>query len=189
MVVLGELLADGDASRLYQSLVKGQQLALQLESFTGAGSPWEYDGPALFTVLAIYKPTATADQLLAAIDAEIAKIIHDGVDAATLQAVKTRLLAHWYDDMEGFMDRADTLAILQALWGDASIANKVPDWIAAVRSADLQRVARTYLTRANRSEIDRRPDVPVEKEKKNAPSRSEAKPRTSATKGKTGGDP
>ena len=158
MVVLGELLADGDASRLYQSLVKGRQLALQLESFTGAGSPWEFDGPALFTVLAIYKPTATADQLLAVIDAQIAKIVKDGVDAATLQAVKTRLLAQWYDGLEGFMDRADTLATLQALWGDANIANKVPDWIAAVSSADLQRVARTYLTRANRSEIDRRPD-------------------------------
>ena len=176
MVVLGELLADGDASRLYQSLVKGQQLALQLESFTGAGSPWEFDGPALFTMLAIYKPTANADQLLAAIDAQIAKIVSDGVDAATLQAVKTRLIAQWYDDMEGFMDRADKLANLQALWGDAKIVNQVPTWIAAVNSADLQRVARTYLTKANRSVIDRRPDVPVEAEKKPAPAKSEVKP-------------
>lgn len=166
MVVLGELLADGDASRLYQALVKGQQLALQLESFTGAGSPWEYDGPALFTVLAIYKSTATADQLLAAIDAQIAIIVRDGVDAATLQAVKTRLLAQWYDGMEGFMDRADTLANLQALWGDATIANQVPAWITAVGPGDLQRVARTYLSQANRSEIDRRPDVPVQDDKK-----------------------
>jgi predicted Zn-dependent peptidase len=176
MVVLGELLADGDASRLYQSLVKGQQLAVQLESFTGAGSAWEFDGPALFTVLAVYKPTANADQLLAAIDAEIAKIVRDGVDAATLQAVKTRLLGQWYDDMEGFTDRAETLATLQALWGDATIVNQVPTWIAAVDSADLQRVAGRYLTHANRSVIDRRPDVPVEEEKRPKPAKSVVKP-------------
>jgi len=173
MVVLGELLAGGDASRLYQALVKGSQQALQLESFTGAGSPWEFDGPALFTVLAIYKQTATADQLLASIDVEIAKIARDGVDEATLQSVKTRMLAQWYDGLEGFLDRADTLANLQALWGDAKIANQVPSWIAAVNSADLQRVARTYLTKPNRTAIDRRPDVPVEVEPKAKP----AKPR------------
>ena len=169
MVVLGELLAGSDASRLYQSLVKGSRQALQLESFTGTGSPWAFDGPTLFTVLAIYKPTTNADHLLAAIDADIATIVRDGVEPATLQAVKTRLLAHWYDQMEGFLERADTLANLQALWGDAKIANQVPAWIAAVSSTDLERVARTYLTTPNRTVIDRRPDVPVEEDRKDKP--------------------
>ncbi len=158
MVVLGELLAGGDASRLYQELVKGKALAVQIDDFTGSGTPWEYDGPTLYTLMITYKTDGNADAVLASIDAQVARIQHEGVDAPTLQGLKTRMLADWYDGMEGFVDRADTLAKLQALWGDAKVANQVPDWIDGVTPADLQRVAGAYLTTANRSVIDRRPD-------------------------------
>ncbi len=158
MVVFGELLAGGDASRLYQDLVKGKALAVQVDDFTGSGSPWEYDGPTLYTLMITYKNDGKADALLAAIDVQVARIQHEGVDAATLQRLKTRMLADWYDGIEGFADRADRLAILQSLWGDARVVNQVPDWIDGVTSDDVQRVAGTYLTHANRSAIDRRPD-------------------------------
>mgnify|MGYP000213873091 CR=1 FL=1 len=155
--VLGQLLAGGDASRLYQGLVKGRELALNVSSLYGLTGVWEYDGPSLFTVFALYKPTTTADALLAGIDEEVARIVKDGVDDATLKNLKTALLADWYNDMEMFLRRADRLAKLQALWGDARVVNQVPGWIEAVTSADVQRVAATYLTRANRSVIDRKP--------------------------------
>ncbi len=158
MVVLGELLAGGDASRLYRALVKDQALAVQIEDFTGSGSAWEYDGPTLYTLMIVYKPDTKPGALLTAIDAQIAHVAAEGVDAATLQGLKTRMLANWYEDLEKFVDRAEMLAILQAVWGDARIANQVPDWLDKVTSADLQRVARVYLTDANRSVIDRRPD-------------------------------
>ena len=158
MIVLGELLATGDASRLHQSLVKGSALAVQVETFTGSGSPWGYAGPTLYTLMITYKADGKADALLAAIDQQIARVVKEGVDAATLQGLKTRMLADWYGGMEPFVDRAETLAILQAVWGDAKVANQVPDLIDGVTSADLQRVAGVYLTRANRSVIDRRPD-------------------------------
>jgi predicted Zn-dependent peptidase len=160
MAVLGELLAGGDASRFYQGLVKGREIALNVESLYGLTSPWEYDGPTLFTVFALYKPNGSADALLAAMDEEIAKIADKGVDDATLKRVKTRMLADWYNGLEGFLDRADTLAKLQTLWGDAKVVNQIPGWIEAVTSEDLQRTARTYLTRANRTVIDRKPAPP-----------------------------
>jgi zinc protease len=159
MSVLGALLANGDASRLYQGLVKGRELALGVESLYGLESEWEYDGPTLFVVFAMYRPDGTADQVLAAIDEEIARIADEGVDDATLARVKTRLLADWYDRMESFLGRADTLARLEMLWDRADVANDIPGWIRDVQSADVQRVARTYLTRANRTVIDRRPEV------------------------------
>ncbi|MCD7099377.1 pitrilysin family protein [Stenotrophomonas sp. MMGLT7] len=157
MAVLGALLAGGDASRFYQGLVKGRELALNVESLYGLTSAWEYDGPTLFTVFALYKPNASADALLAAMDEEIAKVARDGVDDTTLARVKTQLLAEWYNGLEMFLDRADTLAKLQALWGDARVVNAIPGKIQDVSSADLQRVARTYLTDANRTVIDRKP--------------------------------
>jgi zinc protease len=161
MAVLGELLAGGNASLFYQGLVKGKELALNVESLYGLTSPWEYDGPTLFTVFALYKATGTADAVLAAMDEEIKKLVQDGVDDATLKRVKARMLADWYDGLEAFIRRADTLAKLQALWGDAKVANQIPQWIAAVTSADIQRAAKTYLTVANRSVIDRKPGPPA----------------------------
>lgn len=157
MAVLGDLLAGGDASLFYQKLVKGKEIALNVESLYGLTSPWEYDGPTLFTVFALYKPNGSADALLAAMDEEIAGVAKNGVDDATLSRVKTRMLADWYNGLESFLGRADTLAKLQTLWGDAKVANQIPAWIEAVTSADVQRVASTYLVPSNRTVIDRKP--------------------------------
>jgi zinc protease len=156
MAVLGEVLAGGDASVMYQGLVKGRELSLNLNSLYGLTSPWEFDGPTLFTIFAIYKPTTNADAVLLAMDEEIAKVAANGVDAATLKRVKTRMLADWYNGLEAFISRADMLARLQTLWGDANVANQIPGWIEAVKSEDIQRVAKTYLTKANRTVIDRK---------------------------------
>ena len=123
----------------------------------GLVSPWEYDGPTLYTAFSLYKPTTDADAMLAAMDEEIARIAREGVPAEELARVKTAMLSDWNNGQESFLGRADRLARLQAIWGDAGVVNKIPGWIEAVTSADLQRVAATYLTRANRTVIDRKP--------------------------------
>lgn len=157
VAVLAELLAGGDASLLYQGLVKGRELALNVDTLFGLTGPFEYDGPTLLTVFALYKPTSNANAVLAAIDEEVAKIVKDGVSDAALKRIKTRMLADWYNKNEAFINRADTLAKLQTLWGDAAVANKIPGWIEGVTSADIQRAASTYLVAANRTVIDRKP--------------------------------
>jgi predicted Zn-dependent peptidase len=121
------------------------------------GNAWDYSGPALLTVLAIYRPDASADAVVAAIEDEVQQILKDGVDAGTLERVKTRLRANYIVGMEPFLSRADALAKAHALWGDAETLNRIPGWIDAVTPADLQRVARTYLTTPNRVVIDRVP--------------------------------
>ena len=70
---------------------------------------------------------------------------------------RAMMLADWYDGLESFLGRADTLAKLQTLWGDAKVANQIPGWIEAVTSEEVQRAASTYLTKANRTVIDRKP--------------------------------
>lgn len=159
MAVLGEVLAGGDASLFYQGLVKGREIALNVQSFWGLTGPWEYDGPTLYTIFGLYKPNSSADAMLAAMDEEIARIVKDGVDDATLKRVKTSMLADWNNKMESYINRADMLAKLQTLWGDAKVVNQIPGWIDGVTSADLQRVAATYLTKANRTVIDRKPQA------------------------------
>jgi predicted Zn-dependent peptidase len=157
MAVLAELLAGDDASMFYQGMVKGREIALNVQGSFGLTGPFEYDGPTLFTVFGLYKPDSSADAMLAAMDEEIAKVAKNGVDAATLKRVKTRMLADWNNRLENFLNRADTVAKLQTLWGDANVVNKVPGWIEGVSASDIQRVASTYLVTANRTVIDRKP--------------------------------
>ena len=157
MAVLSEVLAGGDASLFYQGLVKGREIALNVNGGFGLTGAWDFDGPTQFVVFALYKPNGSADSLLAAMDDDIAKVVKDGVSPAMLKRVKTQMLADWNDKLESFINRADTLARLQTLWGDANVVNQIPGWIDGVTSADLQRVAATYLTAANRTTIDRKP--------------------------------
>ncbi len=155
--VLAEVLAGGDASRMYQGLVKGKEMALNIDFLFGLTGPFEYDGPTLLTLFALYKPNVTSEQLIAEMDAQIAKIVADGVSDAELARVKTGMLADWNNGNESLLSRADNLAIFQALWGDAKVINQVPGWIEGVTSDDLKRVAKKYLTAENRTVIDRKP--------------------------------
>ncbi|PBJ82913.1 peptidase M16 [Lysobacteraceae bacterium NML93-0399] len=159
MAVLAQVLAGGDASRLYQGLVKGREQLLNIDGGMGwpLGHAWDYDGPTLMTLFALYKPNVESDAVLTAVNEEIARVAAEGVPAETLAAAKTKLLADYVNGLEPFISRADELAKAQLLWGDANTLNAVPGWVQAVTVADLQRVAKTYLTDANRTVIDRVP--------------------------------
>lgn len=87
--VLSELFGSGGTSRLYRSLVVEQALA------AGAGS--YYRGTSLdltnFRVYAAPRPDADLDALEAALDAEIDRLLQDGVSEDEVERVKKRMLA------------------------------------------------------------------------------------------------
>ena len=157
--VLGDLLLPGEASRLYQGLVKGKELLLQLQGGMNwpLADPWKFNGPTLMVVFALYKPTTSARGVADAIQEEIRKIARAGVPAADLARVKTKMRSDYYAGLELPIFRADSIALNQLLTGSAAFVNEIPEKLEAVTSADLQRVASTYLTVANRTVVDRKP--------------------------------
>ena len=160
--VLGSLLAGGEASRLYQGLVKGKGLLLGIEG--GLNWPlddaFSYEGPTLLTLYGLYKPDTTAKDVVAAIAAEISAVAKGGVSAAELERTKTKMISDLYGQLEMPLDRSVALCVAQLFTGDAASLNELPRKIGAVTSADLARVASTYLTAANRTVVDRRPVPP-----------------------------
>jgi len=158
LVVLGDVLLNGEASRLYQALVKGKELLLQVQGAVNFPfeNPWRTSGPTLLGLFGLYKPTANAKAIADAVQAEVDKIAASGVAATDLARVKTKMRADFYSDVELPLNRADGLAIAQLLMGNAAAINDLPGQIDAVTSADLQRVARTYLTVPNRTVVDRK---------------------------------
>ena len=87
--VLAHLLGGGQTSLLYRALVLDQEIAVV------AGA--HYMGTALdetrFFFYAMPTPEVTMEALDAAVDAVLAKLIADGVDAGGLERAKTRLVA------------------------------------------------------------------------------------------------
>ncbi len=161
--VLASLLAGGEASRLYQGLVKGKELLLGIEGGVNwpLGDPWTYEGPTLLTLFGLYKPDTTAKAVVAAIDEEIAKVARGEVTAAELERTKTMMVSDLYAQLEMPMDRAVALSLTQLFTGDAASVNAIPGKLAAVTRADVARVASTWLTAPNRVVVDRRPAPPA----------------------------
>ncbi len=161
--VLASLLAGGEASRLYQGLVKGKELLLGVEGGVNwpLGDPWTYEGPTLLTLFGLYKPDTTAKAVVAAIDEEIAKVARGEVTAAELERTKTMMVSDLYAQLEMPMDRAVALSLTQLFTGDAASVNAIPGKLAAVTRADVARVASTWLTAPNRVVVDRRPAPPA----------------------------
>ncbi len=160
--VLGDLLAAGDASRLYQGLVKGKELLLQVQGGLGwpLGNYLTLNGPSLMVIFGLYKPNTDAATVVAAMQAEAERVAREGVPAAELERTKTKMISDFYSELEPLIDRADLLALRQAFVGDAGQINRVAAQLDAVTVNDLKRVAATYLTVGNRSSIDRRPAPP-----------------------------
>jgi len=157
--VLGDLLLNGEASRLYQGLVKGKELLLQIQGGMNwpLGDAWTFNGPTLMGMFALYKPTTSAKAVADAIQEEIQRVAREGIPAADLARVKTKMRSDYYAGLELPIYRADAIALAQLLTGSAAFVNEVPEKLEAVTSADLQRVASTYLTVANRTVVDRKP--------------------------------
>lgn len=156
-IVLGELLSSGDASLLHQELVKEKKLMLNISGGVNwpLGNGITNDGPTLLLLFGLYKPDNPATSSVDAIQTIVQRIADEGVEESRLQAVKTQIKSDFYTELEGFMDRADTLGIAQLLWGDAQLVNRYPSLIDAVSREDIKRVAVKYLTVQNRSWIDR----------------------------------
>jgi predicted Zn-dependent peptidase len=156
VVVLADVLLNGDASRLYQALVKGKELMLQVQGSVNFPfeSPWRTSGPTLLGFFGLYKPGADVKAVLDTAQQEIAKVAATGVPPAELQRVKTKMRSDFYSAIELPINRAAALAVAQLLLGGADALNEIPAQVEAVTSQDLQRVAAKYLTVPNRTVVD-----------------------------------
>jgi zinc protease len=137
--MLDAILSSGKQARLYRALVdKG--LALN----AGAGTELHRD-LSLHTVYAALAPGSTQEQVEAALWAEIDRIKSDGVTPAEVARVKQQYVA------ADAYKRDGTAAVASELneWigvGDWTLYVTFPQKIQEVTPADVQRVARQYLT-------------------------------------------
>ncbi len=142
LLVLGELLHNGRASRLYRGLVEGREIATDL---SGGFNPFQggvwYDGTTLFLSRIGYRREVSADAVLAAFDEEVARIVRDGVGEAELARVKTKVLADTWAGLEPRLGLAIELAQAAAIAGAPEALLELPGLVEAVSPGDLCRAA------------------------------------------------
>jgi predicted Zn-dependent peptidase len=157
--VVGELLHNGQASLLYQALVKKKQVALSVDGGANwpLGNPFEYDGPTLMTSFVVYPPNYKEDDVVSAYDAVVARLVAKGPSGAEMDRIRTKMRSDWYGQLEIPVERASVLAHATLFDGNPQRVNDIPDELAKVTPGEVRAFARKYLVNTNRTIIDRVP--------------------------------
>ena len=154
--LLGDILAGGDSSRLQKLLVDDKQIATSVNA-----GPDNRRGPNLFEIQATLKLGHTGAELRPLILAELAKIKTDGVTADELQKAKNQVRIGFVGGLRSHLGRALQLGLYELYFGDASLLASEPDQFDKVTADDIKRVANTYFTDDNRTDLDDVPAAPT----------------------------
>ena len=146
--VLDGILTTGESSRLHKSLVREKRIATQAGAQLAPFEEEGYYGPNV-----ILAGGRTVEEAEAALAAEIERVRSQPVTAAELAEAKNELLAEALRDRETFSGRADGLGETLVRTGDPKQWDKLIAAWQRVTAADVQRVARTYLTPASRVDL------------------------------------
>ena len=143
-----DLLSDvlsGRTGRLYKGLVQGRQVANESSASIDRR---KYGG--IFMVETTVKDGKEPAAAEAAVYEEIERLQNEEVPAEELQKVKNAFKANSYRRLSNPFAIFMQLLNYEAL-GDWRLINTAPERADAVTAADLQRVAREYLTKENRT--------------------------------------
>ncbi|MBS0479661.1 MAG: insulinase family protein [Proteobacteria bacterium] len=141
LTVLDAILSRGDSSRLYQDLVYRDQLAQSANTFLDTKQ--DMGNFVVVAVMADGKNVADGEK---ALRSEVARVRDGLVTPAELARAKNQLLTATIESRETADGKASTIARSVIIDGDPAAADKQLAAIARVTPADIQRVARRYLT-------------------------------------------
>jgi predicted Zn-dependent peptidase len=145
--VIDMVLADGRTSRLYKKLVVEQQLAADVGAFTAPGHRY----PNLFIVSVTPRAPHTVAEVEAAVYAEIEKLKNEPVSERELQQILNRMEYEETRQMGSNGGLARNLTEYEAIAGSWRYLIEHRQAVAKVTPADVQRVAKKFLTRENRT--------------------------------------
>ena len=144
--LLSMILSGGKSSRLYQSLVYDQKIALSADS--------EYSGfnkdPYLFFLSATAVPGIDINEIEKALYGQIEKIITDLPSEREIQKAKNQIESSFVMGQDSIYLQAMKYGIFEML-GDWKLIEKYLEGIRDVKAEDIGKVARKYFTDNNRT--------------------------------------
>lgn len=143
--MLGNLLSQGQSSRLYRALVDEQQKAVQAGSF-----PLPLEDPGANIAYAIANMGVNVTDLETAIDAEIKRVQTESITDKEFQKLKNQVENDFINANARVAGIAESLADYYMYFGDSNLINTEIDRYLAVTKADIKRVANQYFNKNNR---------------------------------------
>jgi predicted Zn-dependent peptidase len=143
--MLTTLLATGQSSRLYKSLVDKQQKAAYVGAF-----PAGLEDPGLFIALGISNVGITANDLEESINAEIKKVRDQLISEEEFQKLRNQVESQYINQLSSVAGIAEYLAYYHNYFNDTELINTEIEKYMEVTREDIWEAANKYLTSDNR---------------------------------------
>ena len=139
--VLAFVLANGKNSRLYKRLVYDLQVAQDASAYQAS---MRLDG--YFQIVVTPKPGETPSRMASLVREEIDRIISGGIEPRELARARNSILANQIDRLASVLGKSDRLNYYNYFVGNPDFVRQDAERFAKVSAADVQRVARSYLS-------------------------------------------
>ncbi|MGH8236090.1 MAG: M16 family metallopeptidase [Steroidobacteraceae bacterium] len=146
LTVLSSVLQEGRSSRLYEALVKQQEIATDVR-----GTMDERRGVGALKTTAMPRDDSSIDAAEQGIYREIERLQREPVADWEMEKAKNQLAAQYLSSLQRGVLRALVIGATVVDFGDVNRINTYLDRIAAVTKDDIQRVAKTHLREGNRT--------------------------------------
>lgn len=159
--ILDNALHGGRVGRIYRRMVLEKQIAVEI---SGGADLIETNGPTQMVTRIFHRLDFTTENTIAEFDEIIAEIQQKGIAEEELAAVKVKLRAEYYSNLESGMGAhmprfglMHCLACFTLFDGDPEKINTILEGFEAVTPARVQSAAQKYLIPRNRAILVRRP--------------------------------
>lgn len=145
----GTLLFEGDSSRLYQKLVKGDESVISIE-----GGIDERRGPSALYIFALPKPDKDVNEIRDQIFQEITRIATDGPTDEEMEKLRNSLCNDAVRGRQSTMYRAQRLAEFTLYDADPRLVDLELDHYLSITAADIKNAVERYVNVNNRVVLD-----------------------------------
>jgi predicted Zn-dependent peptidase len=155
--VHASVLGTGQSSRLYQSLVKDKELAVNVFAYVE-----DHRGPSTFNVVVLARPGKDLKEIEKAVYAEMDRLKAEPIADWELQKVRMTNRRQTAQRLQSTLYRAYLIGEDASIFKDPNLINTGSQKIQSVSKEDIQRVAKAYLTQDNRTVITTLPKPKTE---------------------------
>ena len=146
--VLSDVLSSGRSARINQVIVREKQLATSAALFAA-----DSKGPGLISAFATVAPGKNPADVEAAIYEEIEKVKNGPIADWEIEKAHNNARRNQASQVTSTLSRAIQLGEYAMFFNDPNLINTRTEKVLKVTSADVQRVAKKYFTKENRSVI------------------------------------
>jgi zinc protease len=145
--VLSQILSQGQSSRLYRELVYQRQIATSIN--TNADLRMD---PGLFTIVSMVQAGKTPAEIEVAVYEQLDQVTEESIADRELQKAINQTLSGFVFRQDSIQQQGFTIGSLHMLQS-YKLINEYIERLRRVTKQDVARVARTYLTKTNRTVI------------------------------------